>query len=147
MANQFLIYALTAASFILAGIIILFMANDGKTFSFDELSALNLQSASNNSQSLQKISFFLFLIGFLIKIPVLPFHAWFVKAIQRSSLGLIALLMIKVSAYALLRFTTELFPALLQEYSGLIAFIGCFNIIVGALFAIKQKEIKLIIDY
>lgn len=147
VANQFLIYALTAASFILAGIIILFMANDGKTFSFDELSALNLQSASNNSQSLQKISFFLFLIGFLIKIPVLPFHAWFVKAIQRSSLGLIALLMIKVSAYALLRFTTELFPALLQEYSGLIAFIGCFNIIVGALFAIKQKEIKLIIAY
>ncbi len=146
-ANQFLVYALTAGAFILAGILVLFMANDGKTFSFSEFNAFSLQPVGADSKNMQRISFFLFLIGFLIKIPALPFHAWFIKAIQKSSLGLASLLMIKVAAYILIRFITEIFPALWQEYSSLIAGIGFVNIIVGALFALRQKEIKLIIAY
>jgi len=145
---KFLIYTMTGSSFLITGILItvFYFKNLKGFFSFDifEISKISLP------YNLEKILFFLFIISFLIKIPLFPFHTWLPDAhTQAPSFGsaILAGILLKTGAYGILRIILNFFPNFSKEIKDIIIILSLFNIIYSPLMAIVQKDLKRLIAY
>lgn len=95
-------------------------------------------------------AFLFLLIGFLIKVPVVPLHTWLpdahVEAPTPVSM-LLAGVLLKVGAYGLMRVCFPLCPAAAMEFAPLIATLGAISIVYGALAALAQVDFKALVAY
>jgi len=94
--------------------------------------------------------FILFSLGFMIKIPLFPFHTWLPDAhVQAPTAGsvILAALLLKMGTYGLIRFSLSLFPMAFIKLTPYIAVLAVIGIIYGALLSIVQKDIKKLIAY
>lgn len=94
--------------------------------------------------------FILFSLGFLIKVPLFPFHTWLPDAhVQAPTAGsvILAALLLKMGTYGLIRFSFSLFPIAFIKLTPYIAILAVIGIIYGALLSIVQKDIKKLIAY
>ncbi|MBL4818598.1 MAG: hypothetical protein JKY15_05120 [Deltaproteobacteria bacterium] len=82
-----------------------------------------------------------FIIAFLIKFPIFPFHVWMPSLFAESALGaIISGLLLKTGAYGFLRFVLPLFPKASMQLSSLMMFLGAASVLYGALLAFSQKN-------
>lgn len=98
----------------------------------------------------QIILFILFTVGFLIKVPLFPFHTWLPDAhVQAPTAGsvILAALLLKMGTYGLIRFSIPLFPLAFLEFTPYIATLSVIGIIYGALLSIVQKDMKKLVAY
>jgi NADH-quinone oxidoreductase subunit M len=98
----------------------------------------------------QIILFTLFTLGFLIKVPLFPFHTWLPDAhVQAPTAGsvILAALLLKMGTYGLIRFSLSLFPAAFIKLTPIIAVLAVIGIIYGALLSIVQKDMKKLVAY
>lgn len=98
----------------------------------------------------QIILFCLFTLGFLIKVPLFPFHTWLPDAhVQAPTAGsvILAALLLKMGTYGLIRFSLGLFPAAFIKLTPIIAILAVIGIIYGALLSIVQKDMKKLVAY
>ena len=98
----------------------------GRTFDMTQM-AIGAQAAANADIAwlgidMQKALFLMFLLGFLVKLPAVPFHTWLPDAhVQAPTAGsmLLAGVMLKMGGYGLFRVCATLFPEALHEYQWL----------------------------
>jgi NADH-quinone oxidoreductase subunit M len=98
----------------------------------------------------QIILFSLFTLGFLIKVPLFPFHTWLPDAhVQAPTAGsvILAALLLKMGTYGLIRFSLSLFPAAFIKLTPIIATLAVIGIVYGALLSIVQKDMKKLVAY
>jgi NADH-quinone oxidoreductase subunit M len=98
----------------------------------------------------QIILFVLFTLGFLIKVPLFPFHTWLPDAhVQAPTAGsvILAALLLKMGTYGLIRFSIPLFTLAFLEFTPYIAVLSVIGIIYGALLSIVQKDMKKLVAY
>lgn len=101
-----------------------------------------------------EVRFWLFvalIAGFMVKVPVWPFHTWLPSAYNEAPLGvtvLLSALLAKLGTFGLLRFVVTLAPDETLAY-GLpgIGTLAAFGIVYGALCAVAQRDLKLMIAY
>jgi len=114
-------------------------------------SILSLQSDSYlGPYSFRFWAFLLLLIGFLIKLPAVPFHTWLPDAHVEAPTPIsviLAALLLKFGGYGLLRFAYPIFPDGAIHFSWLVGLIGLVSIIYGALNAMASKDLKRLIAY
>lgn len=94
--------------------------------------------------------FLLFSLGFLIKVPLFPFHTWLPDAhVQAPTAGsvILAALLLKMGTYGLIRFSLSFFPMAFIKLTPYIATLAVIGIIYGALLSIVQKDMKKLIAY
>ena len=95
-------------------------------------------------------AFVLLIIGFGIKLPVVPFHTWLpdahVEAPTPVSVVLAGILL-KVGAYGFIRIAYGFFPDIAYQFTYIVAGAGVISIIYGAFNALAQEDLKKMIAY
>ncbi len=91
-----------------------------------------------------------FLIAFVVKLPVVPFHNWLPDAhTQAPTAGslILAGLMLKTGAYGIIRFVMPLFHEASHNFAPYGMIIGAVGILYGAKLAYSQTDLKRLVAY
>ena len=141
---KFLLYTAVSGLLVLAAFLGMgFLSSSG---SFD-YSSITLQELSLNTRL---ILLTLLLVGFGIKIPLVPLHTWLPDAYTEASPATAILLggiLAKLGTYGLVRFGLQLFPQAWSLVAPGLAIVGTVSVMYGALSAIAQKDIKRMVAY
>lgn len=149
-AMKFILYTFLGSLFLLLGILLLHFYNFATyglmTADFSEIAV----SAPEFPVFMQTLISVLFLIGFAVKMPIVPFHTWLpdahVDAPTPVSMILAAILL-KMGAYGILRFNMELLPDVFQKLAPILIILALVNIIYAAIVAYGQTDLKKIVAY
>lgn len=90
------------------------------------------------------------LIGFGIKIPLVPLHNWLPDAHTQASTPVSVLLagvLLKLGTYGLLRFGLQLFPEAWVKLAPGLAIWAAISVLYGSLAAIAQTDMKRMVAY
>jgi NAD(P)H-quinone oxidoreductase subunit 4 len=143
-AIKFLIYTAMSGALILAGFLGLVWLTGAANFSYQSALGQTLPIG------LQTLLLGVLLVGFGIKMPLVPFHTWLPDTYVESSAPITILLggiLAKLGAYGILRFGLGLFPEAWSNLSPLLATWAAVSILYGAMAAIAQKDIKRMVAY
>jgi NADH-quinone oxidoreductase subunit M len=145
-ALKFVLYTLAGSLLMLVGIIGEYIATGKQTFDLAQLATLA------PSSSLQFGLFFVFALAFAIKTPLFPFHSWLPDAYMAAPTPMLitfAGVMGKAGAYGFLRIAVPLFPQPSDwwDWRWVIPVLAVVAIIWGALMALVQNDMKLLVSY
>jgi NADH-quinone oxidoreductase subunit M len=147
-ATKFILYTLAGSLLALVAVIGEYVYAGGGTHTFD----LATLARHPPSESIQFGLFFLFALAFAIKVPLFPFHGWLPDAYKAAPIPLLvtfAGVMGKTGAYAMLRILIPLVPhpSFWWDWNGVIPWLAVGAIIWGALMALAQRDMKLLVAY
>lgn len=141
---KFLLYTAMSGLLVLAAFLGIGLLSNNATFDYNPLAT---QSFDLNTQL---ILLGLIVVGFGIKIPLVPLHTWLPDAYTEASPATAILLggiLAKLGTYGLIRFGLQLFPEAWIMIAPSLAIIGTITVVYGALAAIAQKDIKRMVAY
>ncbi|HEY9658111.1 MAG TPA: NADH-quinone oxidoreductase subunit M [Allocoleopsis sp.] len=143
-AIKFLIYTALSGALILAGFLGLAWLSGASDFSYQSVLGQTLPLG------LQVLLLGVLLVGFGIKMPLVPFHTWLPDTYVAASTPVVMLLggvLAKLGAYGIFRFGLQLFPEAWATIAPYLATWGAVSILYGAIAAIAQKDIKRMVAY
>jgi NADH-quinone oxidoreductase subunit M len=100
--------------------------------------------------SLETLAFLLLLIGFVIKVPVVPVHTWLPDAHVEAPTGgsvVLAAVMLKLGGYGFLRFSLPVVPDASQALAGVVIALSLVAVVYIGLVALVQTDMKKLIAY
>ncbi|OUL34546.1 NADH-quinone oxidoreductase subunit M [Nostoc sp. 106C] len=143
-ATKFLIYTALSGILILASFLGLIWLSGAPNFALATLNAKSLPLAT------QLLLLAGILVGFGIKIPLVPFHTWLPDAHVEASTPISVLLagvLLKLGTYGLLRFGMNLLPEAWSYLAPWLATWAVVSVVYGASCAIAQKDMKKMVAY
>ena len=159
-ATQFFVYTLVGSVAMLLAMQAVYLA----TGSFDLIQLADLARSGELSRSLatklhwtglssDALGGFLFagvLLGFAVKVPLMPFHTWLPDTYATAPTSVTMVLtgaMSKMGVYGLLRILVPIFPQQMRDYLGLLLLLAVLTIVASAFTAFAQKDIKRLLAY
>ncbi len=147
-AVKFFLYTMIASVFMLAALIWLYV----HTGSFDFVTIREaIQSGQVPGFAAAANWLFLgFFVAFAVKVPLFPLHTWLPDAhVEAPTAGSVILagVLLKMGTYGLLRFNVGLFPEQARHHAWWISILAIIGIVVGALVAMVQPNIKRLVAY
>jgi len=143
-AIKFLLYTAVSGFLVFAAFLAIAWFSGSANFDYD---AINTQAFPLKTQLILLI---LIVVGFGIKIPLVPLHTWLPDAYVESSTPVVVMLggiLAKLGSYGLIRFGLQLFPDTWKLIAPGLAIVGTISVVYGALSAIAQKDIKRMVAY
>ena len=145
-ALKFVLYTLVGSLLMLVGVIGEYLATGHQTFDLAQL------AKTAPGPSTQFALFFVFALAFAIKTPLFPFHSWLPDAYNAAPTPMLitfAGVMGKAGAYGFLRIAVPLFPQPVDwwDWRWVIPVLAVAAIIWGALMALVQSDMKMLVSY
>ncbi|MEG0188186.1 complex I subunit 4 family protein [Algoriella sp.] len=140
----FFLYTILGSMFMLGGIIYIGFFLKPASFLLADVQQVTAAAYSTNTALA-----LLFLIAFVIKIPIFPFHTWQPTIYKTSPTPLtvvLSALMAKMGLFAVVTWYLGMFPevSVLFKY---IMYIAIFGLVYASLIALSAKNVKKIIAY
>ncbi|MEE3367908.1 MAG: NADH-quinone oxidoreductase subunit M [Planctomycetota bacterium] len=142
---KFILYSLTGSLLLLVGILGLYL-QAGASFDLIQLREIGPQL----SDSAQCWMFLAFLLAFVIKLPMFPFHTWLPEAHGEAPTAgsvLLAGVLLKMGGYGLLRICVPLFPDAAVTFAPWMLWLSLVGILYGGAMALAQEDIKKLVAY
>ncbi len=149
-ANKFFIYTQASGLLLLLSILALvfFQFSASGVLSFDY--SILLGAHTYLPPVWEMIVMLGFFIAFAVKLPIVPFHSWLPDVHEftptSGSVDITGILL-KTSAYGMLRFALPLFPQASQEFAPIAMILGLITLFYGAIMACAQTDVKRLIAY
>lgn len=161
---KFFLYTLVGSILILVAIVILYLSygESGNT-QLHTFNSINMSNQSNlipgsilatreqfGTFTFRQWTFIFLVLGFLIKLPAVPFHTWLPDAHVEAPTPvsvILAALLLKIGGYGILRFAVPIFPDCTYYFSSALGWLGAIAIVYGALAALASKDLKRLIAY
>lgn len=151
-AIKFFIYTALGSGLMLIAVMYMYYAHI-EQFGFASMSVFELERtrlAFDGILSPQGLVFSAFFLAFAIKVPMFPFHTWLPDAhVEAPTPGSVILagVLLKMGAYAVIRFLIPFFPEAMDAYAGFLIAFSIAGIIYGAMVAFAQKDLKKLVAY
>ncbi len=143
-AIKFLIFTHVGGVIMLVGIF--FLVSSTGTLNMIEI----IQRAPLLPLSLQVSAFVAFLIGFGVKLPMVPLHTWLPDAhVEAPTAGSVILagVLLKMGGYGIFRVAYSMLPGAAVELWWLVAILGVVSMIYASLVCLAQVDLKRLIAY
>lgn len=140
-ALKYTLFMLAGGLPLLFGVILLGLNHQEArgVLAFDLPSLLSLEVPPDRA----RIVFLLLLVGFGVKVPFAPLHTWLPTVAMEGRPGGTALIVgLKLGIYGLLRFAFPLVPGAARELSWVVAGLGAFGALYGAVVALNQANLR-----
>ncbi|AKB85786.1 F(420)H(2) dehydrogenase subunit M [Methanococcoides methylutens] len=150
-AIKFFIYTHVASLVMLLGIFGLYFNAWSITGSPNmDMAHLISQFQFFESGGLRDAIFLALLFGFIVKLPVVPFHSWLPDAYSEApTAGSVLFILLKIGGYGLFRVMLPMLPftATPSLMITIMGALGAVSILYGAFLALAQKDLKRMIAY
>jgi NAD(P)H-quinone oxidoreductase subunit 4 len=143
-ATKFLIFTAISGMLILGAFLGLALLTGTVDFNLTPVTSERLAMGS------QLVLLTALLVGFGIKMPLVPFHTWLPDAHTQASTPVSVLLagvLLKLGTYGLLRFGMGLFPEAWSRLAPGLAIWAAVSVLFGSLAAIAQRDMKRMVAY
>ncbi len=144
-AIKYVVYTLFGSALMLAGILSVY-------FTTGSLSMVDLaQHGLGMVQAIMPAAaiFFLLIIGFAVKLPVVPLHTWLPDAHTDAPTAgsvMLAGALIKMGGYGMIR-VVSFFPQVARDYAPLLLTLAVISVLYGAAITFRQTDLKRLIAY
>jgi NADH-quinone oxidoreductase subunit M len=145
---KFFLYTMAGSVLMLAAFIYLYTKTG--TFDYTVIQALLAQGRVTLTHTEQLLMFLAFFFAFAIKVPLWPLHTWLPDAhVEAPTAGsvMLASVMLKMGTYGIVRFCLTLFGNAAHQCANWIVALAIIGIIVGALVAMVQPNMKKLVAY
>ncbi len=143
-STKFLIYTAISGLLVLIAFLGMTWLSQSPNFDLENLTLGNLEFKT------KIILLSVLLVGFGIKIPLVPLHTWLPDAYVEANPAVTVLLggvFAKLGTYGLVRFGLQLFPDVWSYVAPVLAIIGTVSVMYGSLAAIAQRDLKRMVAY
>ena len=141
-ATRYFLLMLAGGVPVLLAFVVLAASQPAPTFDLIALFDVSLP------RPVQLAVFLLMLLGFGLKVPLVPLHTWLPQFALAAPGSLTALLVgLKLGAYGLLRFAIPLAPEIARELHWLVAGLGTLAILYGAVGMLAQTNLRVALAY
>ena len=145
---KFIIYTIVGSLLMLAALIGLYVIHGAQTGQYTF--ALYQLVHTKLSPAAEIWLYAAFLLAFVIKIPLIPVHSWLPDAHTEAPTAgsvILAGLLLKTGAYAVLRFAFPLFPSAALVSVPLLLALGLGGLFYAAWIALAQRDLKRLVAY
>ena len=145
-AIKYVIYTLFGSAFMLAGILSLYFATG--SLSMVDLSRHGLGMLQSVIPA--GAIFLLLIIGFAVKLPVVPLHTWLPDAHTDAPTAgsvMLAGALIKMGGYGMIRVCVSIFPDVAQILAPIFVVLAVISVLYGAALTLRQTDLKRMIAY
>lgn len=143
-ATKFVLYTIFGSAFMLVSILVLGFSEG--TFDIEVLG----QSSFESTLLPLNVVFLFLLLGFAIKLPVVPFHTWLPDAHTNAPTAVSVMLagvLLKMGGYGIIRMCVTMLPEQAQEFDVWLAGLGAFSVLYGAFITLRQTDVKRLVAY
>jgi NADH-quinone oxidoreductase subunit M len=143
-AWKFLAVDIAGSALLLLAILILYFKAPVRTFDMVALHDVALPTA------IATLIAWLFFIAFAVKLPVFPFHTWFIDSLAEAPAPVALILggvLVKLAGYGIIRVDVGEFQVAFHKFGGAVVVIAVVTVLWSAIALLAQDQVRRLVGY